>query len=204
MDSSKGGHTKKPIIFNLIIAALATTFMFVPGGLSAAVYLPVILKNYGITCPAIPNGDFEAGDNGDWTTFSSNGWDVILDSNQLLVAPLSGNWSAWLGGDYDETSYVEQSVAVSVTCPYLNYWIWIDSEETSCGQDYGRVKVNGTMVDSFDLCTGTTTSDWVKRSVNLSAYSGSTVTLQFYAYCNSALNSNLFLDDVSFSSSINP
>ena len=42
------------------------------------------------------------------------------------------------------------------------------------------------------------TPDWAYRVVNLSAYAGRTVALQFRATTDGSLNSNLLIDDVAF------
>jgi hypothetical protein len=63
------------------------------------------------------------------------------------------------------------------------------------------VLVNSTTVDVYNLCSSQNTGGWVKHVVNLSAYSGQSVTLQIRVETNSDLNSNLFVDDVAFQSS---
>ena len=83
--------------------------------------------------------------------------------------------------------------------PYLAYWHWIASED-SCGWDFGGVLVNGTVVDVYDLCDSASTGGWVHHVVNLSAYAGQAVTFQIRVETDSSLNSNLFIDDVSFQS----
>lgn len=60
------------------------------------------------------------------------------------------------------------------------------------------MRINGGVVNSYNLCTATNTSGWVKHVVNLSAYVGQSVALQIRATTNGALNSNLFIDDVVF------
>ena len=105
---------------------------------------------------------------------------------------------ARLGGDINETSRLSQIVSISTAGPYLHFWYWIGSED-SCGNDYFRVKINGVEKLSNDLCAAKNTGGWVERVVDLSAFTGSTVTLMFEVMTNSSLNSNLFLDDVSMS-----
>lgn len=113
------------------------------------------------------------------------------------ISPHAGQWLAWLGGDHNEISYIRQSVTVAAGASILSYWAWIASED-ECGYDAGGVLVNSTVVNQFDLCSGTSTGDWVRRMVNLGAYAGQTVTLQFRVETDGSLNSNLFIDDVSF------
>lgn len=132
--------------------------------------------------------------------YSLQGWAIILTPPDLIVAPHGGSWAAWLGGDDDEISYIQQQVTVSAGSSYLAYWHWIDSEDF-CGYDFGRVLVNGTVVDQYDLCSSQNTGGWLKHVVNLSAYQGQSVTLQIRAETDSSFISKLFVDDVAFQSS---
>ena len=108
--------------------------------------------------------------------------------------------AAWLGGDYDEISYIQQQITVPADRPYLSYYHWIASTDT-CGYDLGGVLVNGVVVEEYDLCTANNTGGWVKRVVNLSAYAAQSVAIQIRAECDNYLNSNLFIDHVAFQSS---
>jgi len=149
------------------------------------------------TCPIISNGGFESGRTV-WTEYSSHGWSLIINSGfPISVTPHSGSWAAWLGGDYDDISYIQQQVTVPSTCPYLAFYHWIASSDT-CGYDFGTTRINGTVVDTVNLCSLTDTGGWVLKSINLSAYSGQSVTLQIGATTDESLNSNWFIDDVSF------
>ncbi len=153
------------------------------------------------TCSDVPNGGFESGQTV-WTEYSSGGWDLIINSGfPGTVIPHSGSWAVWLGGDYDDTSYIQQQVTVSSSCPYLTFYHWIASAD-SCDYDYGYTRINGTTVDTVDLCSSNNTDGWVQKSINLSAYAGQTVTLQIRTETNGSLNSNWFIDDVSFQSTL--
>lgn len=167
------------------------------------VYLPLANKNYPPQITSvIVNGNFESGSGVGWTEYSSHGWDIILNSGfPGSITPHGGAWAAWMGGEYDDISYIQQQVTVSAATPYLAYYHWIASAETLCGADVGGVLVNGTVVNSYNLCTTTGTGGWVRYTVNLNAYAGQTVTLQIRVETDSSLNSNLFVDDVSFAAS---
>jgi hypothetical protein len=108
---------------------------------------------------------------------------------------------AWLGGSYNEISYIRQNVTIPAGAPILSYWAWIASAD-ACGYDFGGVMVNSTVVNQFNLCTSTSTGGWVRRTVNLGAYVGQTVALQLRVETDSSLNSNLFIDDVSFTNAV--
>ena len=165
---------------------------------STEVFLPIVMKNYS-GGGGLVNGDFESGPTG-WVEYSWNGWNLILPASSLLVTPYSGSWAVWLGGDYDEISYIQQQVTVPAGSPYLAYWHWLASEDI-CGWDFGSVIINSTIVDVYDLCESTHTGGWAKHVINLSAYAGQSVSLQIRAETDSSLNSNLFIDDVSFQAS---
>jgi hypothetical protein len=164
---------------------------------SSALSSPAI----GPLAPAqIANGDFESGPAVAWTEHSLKGWPIILSADDLSsaeVVPHSGSWAAWLGGDNEELSYVKQQVTVPSEAPFLAFWRWIDSYD-SCGYDIGQILVEGSEVASISLCTTFNTGGWEKQTVDLSAYVGQTVWLQFQVNTDVSLYSSLFLDDVSF------
>jgi serine protease len=146
------------------------------------------------------NGDFEQGRTG-WTEFSTHGWAIIVDDfAPTSVIPHSGSWAAWMGGDFNDTSYIQQQVTVPAARPYLRYYHWIASAD-ACGFDFANVLINGSSVHQYDLCSAQNTGGWVNHSVNLSAYAGQSVMLRIRVTTDSSENSNLFVDDVSFQSS---
>lgn len=171
-----------------------------PPVLTEFLYLPIIIR----PVPAAPpkplyNGDFEGGVV-DWTEFSSNNFALILSTGDLPITPHSGSWAVWLGGYPSEVSSISQQVTISASAPTLQFWQQIASGETTCdASEQFQVLVDNTAVSTLPLCTTNTDSDWIQRSVNLSAYNGQTVTLAFRAITNGdGENSNVFLDDVGF------
>lgn len=166
------------------------------------IYLPLVLKNYAATPPAaddFENGDFEQGQVA-WTEYSSNGWDLILNASfPGGVTPHSGSWATWLGGSDNEIAYIQQQVTVPASTPYLAYYQWIASAETTCTYDLAGVVINGSnTVDAYGLCDVNNTGGWVLHTVNLSAYAGQSVAVQIRVETDSSINSNLFIDDVTF------
>ena len=79
----------------------------------------------------------------------------------------------------------------------MTFYHWIASQDI-CGFDEGSVRINGTVVRTYQLCEIRNTSGWVVDSIDLSAYGGQTVTLQIRTETDGSLNSNWFIDDVSF------
>jgi hypothetical protein len=163
---------------------------------SSRIFLALVQKS---DSSSIANGSFESGRTG-WTEYSTHGWSLIMSADSLPVSPHSGNWAVWLGGDNDEISYIAQQIRVPSDQPYLTYWHWISSDESGCNWDYGKVMVNEAVVDAYGLCLSTNTGGWVPYSVNLGAYAGQVVSVQIRAETDSSINSNLFVDDVSFRS----
>jgi len=161
-----------------------------------AVFQPLPTPTATPPVSVIVNGDFEAGSAG-WGEYSSNGWQLILFQDNLPVPPLSGGWAVWLGGDYDEASILFQTVTVPQGNPMLTYWLWIASED-DCGYDIGGVLINEDVaVDAYWLCTDNNTGGWIRRDISLVDFAGQTVELEFAAFTDESLNSNMFVDDVS-------
>lgn len=164
-------------------------------------YLPIVTRAQVVVPPTtLVNGNFEQQTTG-WTEYSYQGYDLIVNSFPGTVTPHSGSWAVWLGGADDEISYIQQQVTINGSTPYLTYYHWIASAD-SCGFDFGGMLINGvTVVDVYDLCVAENTGSWIKHSVNLSSYIGQTVTFQIRVETDGSMNSNLFVDDVSFQSS---
>jgi hypothetical protein len=192
-----GGSYKGMVLRSVSIVNIQSSIL----PFSYQIYLPLVLRASTGSPPSesIANGDFESGPL-IWTEFSYQDWHVIVSSSDLPVTPHSGSYATWLGGDYDEISYIQQQVAISSSTPYLVYWQWIASED-SCSYDFGGVLINGMVVDEYSLCETNNTGGWVTHSVNLGSYAGQSVSLQIRAETDSIFNSNLFIDDVSLQAS---
>jgi hypothetical protein len=150
---------------------------------------------------SLSNGGFEDGPDGSWTEYSYQGQSLIVNSANLPTGktPHSGSWAVWLGGanPYDETAYISQTVDVPASHPVLSFWEWIDSEDFCSYQyDFGTISIDDTWVTSFLLCSSENTYGWVKRTLNLDAYAGQTVELQFRVKTDVSFGSSLFIDDV--------
>lgn len=164
------------------------------------------LATFNLACIGIGNCDFEKGRDGQWTEYSSNDLEIITDcSNPLFcndIAPHSGVYLAWLGGEINETSYIQQQISIVPDAPYLVYWQWIDSFDF-CGYDYDYVEVliNTSRVDKVDLCTGTSTMEWVQHNIDLTNFAGQSVTLQIRVKTDENGYSSIYIDDLSLQSS---
>jgi len=117
------------------------------------IYLSIVLKSYpSQTLPSLANGDFEAGRDGSWIEYSKIGWPLVVnDFSPNDITPHSGNWAAWLGGDYNEVAELSQQVPIpaGATSLSLTYWYWIGSED-DCGYDHGWFEVDGNKLKNYD------------------------------------------------------
>lgn len=175
-----------------------------PGNFSNALYLPVVTTATAAPPPptGLVNGDFEQGRNVGWSESSSNGYDLVVSGSNLPVSAHSGSWAAWLGGAPNEEAILRQTVTIPANDPAITFWYAVGSED-SCGYDVYGMFINqdaNQLADTFSLCEDTRTG-WARRTVDMSAYAGQTVTVDFYVFTDESLNSNLFIDDVSLGSS---
>jgi hypothetical protein len=162
------------------------------------IYLPLIMR------PGLKNGGFESGNDGSWTLYSYQGFidDIIyIPGGSDLVQAYQGSYLAWLGGYQNELTQVSQQVFISPDMPYLSYWYWIESSD-DCGYDFFRVKVNGTVIQTMDLCSSNASADWENGVLNLSPYVNKTIALMFEVTTNETsendpYGSNLYLDHIS-------
>jgi hypothetical protein len=150
---------------------------------------------------AFVNGDFDSGPEVGWVDYSAQGFDVIVKDLGEGVSPRSKFFAAWLGGYDNEQSYVRQDVTITDATPLLDYWTWIDSTESACTWDLGRVYVRGTEVSTEGLCQAHNTGGWAKRSVDLSVFAGQAVSVQFEVHTDASYISSQYIDDVTLAAS---
>jgi hypothetical protein len=153
----------------------------------------------------IVNGAFEAGSTG-WMQSSSQGFRLICtkESCGAGLQPYQGSGLAWLGGGHNERSRLSQTITIPAGRPAaLTYWHWIESEDY-CGYDYGFVQVKADNalreLRRYDLCNEKRTSGWVQQTIDLGAYVGKTVLVEFYVATDRTHISSLLIDDVSLQS----
>ena len=165
----------------------------------AAISVPASTETCGSSTPppptgtALTNGGFESGQTG-WTGTSGP-----ITNNTGRPAH-SGSWKLWLGGNGSTASeYEQQTFAVpsTATTPTLTYWIRIDTAETSTTSAYDKatVQVNGVTKHSYSNLS-TPKSTWVQKSIDLTAYKGTNVTLKFAATEDVSLQTSFVIDDV--------
>jgi hypothetical protein len=168
-----------------------------------ASYIPFI-TNVPPAPPPSPliNGNFEQGPGVGWAENSLKGYPIILnDFNNNQLTPHSGQWLAWLGGVLDDVRILSQTAVVPAGQSVLSYYYLIGSAD-ACGYDMARVRVAGALIDEFTLCAPQEVTNWTRRAYDLSAYAGQSVLIEFEVTTDGSLNSNWFIDDVSFGATL--
>jgi hypothetical protein len=160
-------------------------------------YLPLINGKSACAGQKISNPGFEGTSVG-WNTSSSTGRSLITSDLPSSVAPYNGEWAAWLGYNYNETSLVSQTILLNpqVSSATLTYWYWIDSEESQCTYDHAWLELNGGLMRLYFLCSDGNTFGWVQENVDLTPYLGQPLTIQFHVDTDSIIRSSFYIDDV--------
>lgn len=169
-----------------------------------SLYLPIIIKTETASPNVVVNGDFEAGRTG-WIEYEDSpyfNFPLIVPEDDLpaLIEPYNGVWAAWLGGDSELITYIEQQVTIPEFAPELVYWHWIDSR-FDCDESVGGILINDTYLDYYLLCNATDTGGWVKRTVDLNDIAGQTVRFRIFSLTEVDNYSSLFIDAVSIHAS---
>jgi hypothetical protein len=108
----------------------------------------------------------------------------------------AGTGYAWLDGyGATHTDTLSQAVTIPAGCSAsLSYYLYISSSEgTTAAYDKLAVSANGTTVQSYSNVNKGT--GYVLRTVSLSAYAGSTVTIKWTGTEDSSVVTSFFVDD---------
>ncbi|MCX4742158.1 M1 family aminopeptidase [Streptomyces antibioticus] len=142
---------------------------------------------------AVANGGFESGA-ASWTASSAS-----LITTRAGQSAHGGTGYAWLGGTGStHTDTLTQSVTVPSGCARatLSFWLHIDTAETTSSTAYDKLtaKIGSTSLATYsnlDKNTG-----YVRKSFDVSAFAGQTVTLALTGTEDSSLRTNFVLDDI--------
>lgn len=146
----------------------------------------------------LANPGFESG-RVNWT--ASNG---VVTSSKTQAAR-TGSWKAWLNGNGSaSTEFVYQTVTIPAagTSVTLNFWLRVESDETTTTTAYDTLKVQVRNSSNAVLATLATYSNlnkgsaYVQRTFDLAAYKGQTVRLYFEGIEGSAVVTSFVIDDV--------
>ncbi|KAA6215793.1 M4 family metallopeptidase [Streptomyces filamentosus] len=140
---------------------------------------------------ALANGSFEQGTGG-WTQSA----DII--TNSALQTARDGSWYAWMMGyGTDAVESLSQSnVAVPSTgTPKLTFWLKVSTQESGLiAYDTLKVKVNGSTLATYSNAHAS--AGYVQRTVDLSAYKGQTVKLEFAGTEDTYLSTVFLVDQI--------
>jgi hypothetical protein len=151
----------------------------------------------GGTTELIGNGGFESGA----TVWTQTSGVITSDTSEAAHA---GSWKAWLDGyGSAHTDYVRQSVTIpsTVTSASLSFYLHVDTAESgSTAYDTLKVQVitaAGTYVTLATYSNANASSGYVLRTIDLGAYKGQKVQVNFYGVEDSSLQTSFVIDDVS-------
>ncbi len=143
----------------------------------------------------LANPGFESG-SASWTATSG----VITNSTGRPAR--SGTWKAWLDGyGSAHTDSVQQSVTIpAAASATLSFWLRIDTAESgTTAWDRLQVQVisGGATSTLATYSNVDANSTYVLKTLNLSAYTGKTVTVKFLGTEDSSLQTSFVIDDTS-------
>jgi len=182
----------------LAVAALAAVSLLPVTPAAAA---PATAPSAAAACTpaqAVTNGGFESGTS-PWSQSST----TVITSRSGQTAH-GGSSFAWLdgtGGTHTDT--LTQSVTIPAGCSSatLSFWLHIDTAETTSSVAYDKLtaKIGSSTLATYsnlDKNTG-----YVKKSLDVSAFAGQTVSLAFTGTEDSSLQSSFVLDDLALDTS---
>ena len=145
------------------------------------------------------NTGFETGSAAPWSASSG-----VIDNSSSEPAH-QGSWKAWMDGyGQSHTDTVSQKVSIpsSKTSATLQYYLHIDTAETTSSTAYDKLSVqvlnsSGTVLGTLATFSNLNkVSGYAVHTANLSKYIGQTVTLRFRGTEDSSLQTSFVLDDV--------
>jgi xanthomonalisin len=169
-------------------------------GHSASMSKSVSVSSTGGSSQLLGNTGFESGTATPWTMSSG-----VLCSNSSCSGETAhaGSWFAWMDGyGSSHTDSVSQSVTIPAgkSSATLAFYLHIDTAETTTTTAYDTLKVQvvsgGTTTTLATYSNLNAASGYVLKSLNLNAYIGKTVTVQFVGTEDSSLQTSFVLDDV--------
>ncbi|RKE23151.1 M4 family metallopeptidase [Streptomyces sp. TLI_171] len=140
---------------------------------------------------ALTNGGFEQGATG-WTQSAND----ITNSTQQSAH--GGSWYAWMMGygSAATESLSQGNIAVPATgSPKLTFWLYVSTQESgSTVYDTLKVNVNGATVATYSNANAG--AGYVQKTVDLSAYRGQSISLEFAGAEDAYLSTTFLVDDV--------
>ncbi|MGW2637276.1 putative Ig domain-containing protein [Streptomyces sp. NPDC001348] len=168
------------------------------GASGTASFTWTVSSTGGGTCTStqlLGNPGFESG-NTTWTGSSG----VITNDNG--EAAHSGSYKAWLDGyGSTHTDTLSQSVTIPSGCKAtFTFYLHIDTAETGSSA-YDKLTVTAGSTTLATYSNTNAASGYTQKSIDLSSYAGSTVTLKFSGTEDSSLQTSFVLDDTAVTTS---
>jgi hypothetical protein len=141
----------------------------------------------------IANPGFESGSVG-WV-FNSNGAPVL---NSPFAR--TGTFSAALGnGTNNRVASISQQFTVPFNNYNLRYYKYLQSSEI-CGPKYDAVGayINGVLVETIDVCSTFSSTNWTPQVLNLISYRGQSIVFRLEFTSDNNTPSFFYVDDFSF------
>jgi Zn-dependent metalloprotease len=154
----------------------------------------------GGTCTStqlLGNQGFESGST-TWTATSG----VITNSSSESAH--AGSYYAWLDGyGSTHTDTLSQSVTIPSGCTgtTFTFYLHIDTAETTTSSQYDKLTVTAGSTTLATYSNLNAASGYVQKSISLSAYAGTTVTLKFSGVEDSSLQTSFVVDDTAVTTS---
>lgn len=142
----------------------------------------------------IGNGDFEDGAV-TWTASPR----VITDSDDVLAQ--RGHWKAWMTGyGSSHTDRMRQAVTIPAGADAsLSFHLWVETQEYP-GEEFDFLDVavlaGGVKTTVATFSNDDASASYVQRTVDLSAFAGRTVTVDFTAAEDDSLATSFIVDNV--------
>ncbi|MFJ1709614.1 M4 family metallopeptidase [Kitasatospora sp. NPDC088346] len=175
-------------------ATVTVTAAFTSGATASTEFTWAVTDGTG-PCPSaqlLGNAGFESGGASPWTATAT-----VVDGGPGQAAH-GGSWKAWLDGyGSAHTDTVSQTVTIPAGCrATLGYWLHIDSAETTSSVKYDRLTVTANGHDLAAYSNLDRDGGYTRRTVDLSAYAGQSVTLVFTGREDTSLQTSFVIDDV--------
>ena len=170
------------------------------GGAQNTKSAPVTVSGGGGSTQLLGNTGFENGTaTAPWTLSSG----VI--NNSTSEPPHAGSWDAWMDGygrTHTDTSSQTVAIPAGKTSATLQYYLHIDTAETTTTTAYDTLKVQVTNTSGTVLATLATWSNlnhangYVVHTASMAPYIGQTVVIKFTGTEDVSLQTSFVLDDV--------
>ncbi|RAJ36886.1 immune inhibitor A peptidase M6 [Kitasatospora sp. SolWspMP-SS2h] len=171
------------------VAVLGTTVLVAAGTVTAT----ATVAQAAACTPAqvVVNGGFESGSS-PWT--SSSGV-ITSDSGQSAHGGTSFAWLNGYGSAHTETLAQTVTLPAGCTSATLSFWLHVDTAETTKTTAYDRLtaKLGSTTLATYSNLDAV--AGYVKKTLDVSAYAGQTVSLAFSGVEDASLQTSFVLDD---------